>query len=71
MTSLHCKVVPESSASITMELQRDCEVATALLHKLLEEYPELTCRAAYAELKNRMERICLFPWNQMALTEHE
>ncbi|MCA9049930.1 MAG: hypothetical protein KDA89_14440 [Planctomycetaceae bacterium] len=71
MTSIRCKVVPDSSATITMELQRDCEAATALLHKLLEEYPELTCRAAYMELKIRMERICLFPWNQMTLTEHE
>ncbi|MCA9085437.1 MAG: hypothetical protein KDA81_15350 [Planctomycetaceae bacterium] len=69
MTSHQLSVVPRSGEAESPDLLRDCEVATQLLRKIAEEHPRLTAQEAFQVLRDRVSRVCIFPWDKMQLAE--
>ena len=67
MIHTSCKVVPESAYETDESLIRDCDVATTLLAKIMNEDSTLTPTAAYTKLQRRIAPVCVFHWDRMKL----
>lgn len=58
-------VVPKPDTDQDSGLQEDCRLVTQLLRRVLREQPSLTLPEAFAVLKWKVMRICLFDWDSM------
>jgi hypothetical protein len=64
-----CRVIPENPHVHDADLQRDCDVASTLLMKIMSDDSTLSPIAAYAELHRRIAPVCVFQWDRMKLQQ--
>lgn len=62
-------VVPKQNVYQDLGLQEDCRLVTQLLRRVLREQPSLTLPEAFAVLRWKVMRICIFDWEAMEPVE--
>ena len=62
-----CRVVPIPGLPSDDDLLSDCEIATKVLQRIVENTPAIFPSDAYALLQERMAKVCVLPWDRMKL----
>ena len=58
---------PEPSES----LYPDCEMLTAVLHRIMKEKPEWTAETAFTEVKRMVGEVMIIDWEQLRVSSSQ